>query len=199
VPRAPGEHAGASGSAPYGIETSVASLLLGEFRGPIKKIPEVLARSHTSWLLEDVGLSDTGIAALTGEDLSPESPVEEIYRRLCGITDRYRERRTGRRVTRTMDVLLRSAKARRAVLIRSAGKCENPRCTGQAQDLTDSGDPILEVDHIRDLALGGADDPAQMIALCPNCHAIKTRGRTREQLRELLLTTAEQRHDALLS
>jgi hypothetical protein len=43
-------------------------------------------------LLEDVGLSDTGIAALTGEDLSPDSPVEEIYRKLCGSADRYRER-----------------------------------------------------------------------------------------------------------
>ena len=38
------------------------------------------------------------------------------------------------------------------------------------------GDPVLEVDHIHDLALGGPDDPAQMIALCPNCHAVKTRG-----------------------
>lgn len=85
----------------------------------------------------------------------------------------------------------------RAVLIRSGGRCENPGCTGQAEDLTDSGDPILEIDHIRDLAQGGADDPAQMIALCPNCHAIKTRGRTREQLREVLLATARQRHDAL--
>ena len=42
------------------------------------------------------------------------------------------------------------------------------------------GRPILEIDHVHDLALGGADDPAQMIALCPNCHAIKTRGTTRE-------------------
>jgi HNH endonuclease len=59
-------------------------------------------------------------------------------------------------------------------------------------------DPILEVDHIHDLAQGDADDPAQMIALCLNCHAIKTRGRTREQLRDLLRITARQRHDALL-
>jgi hypothetical protein len=38
---------------------------------------------------------------------------------------------------------------------------------------------MLEVDHIHDLALGGDDSPAQMIALCPNCHQVKTR----EQLR----------------
>ena len=41
-------------------------------------------------LLEDVGLSDTGISTLTGEDLAPESPLEEAYRRLCGLADRYR-------------------------------------------------------------------------------------------------------------
>jgi 5-methylcytosine-specific restriction protein A len=69
--------------------------------------------------------------------------------------------------------------------------------TGDIQDLTNAGDPILDVDHIHDLAKGGADDPSQMIALCPNCHAVKTRGRTREQLRELLLVTATQRHEAL--
>ena len=146
-------------------------------------------------LLEDVGLSDTGISALTGEDLAPGSPLEEAYRRLCGLADRYRERGTGRRSARTVNVLLRSATARRAVLARSRGRCENPGCTGQVEDLTDSGDPILEIDHIHELAQGGADDPAQMIALCPNCHAIKTRGRTREELRDVLLVTAKQRHE----
>ena len=148
-------------------------------------------------LLEDVGLSDTGISALTGEDLAPESPLEEAYRRLCGLADRYRERGTGRRSARTVNMLLRSATARRAVLARSRGRCENPGCTGQAEDQTDSGDPILEIDHIHELAQGGADDPAQMIALCPNCHAIKTRGSTREELRGVLLVTARQRHDAM--
>jgi 5-methylcytosine-specific restriction enzyme A len=105
-------------------------------------------------LLEDVGLSDTGIAALADDDLSLDSPMEEAYRRLCGIADRHRERGTGRRAARNLDVLMRSAAARRAVIIRSAGRCENPHCTGQVEDLTDSGDPFLEVDHIRDLGPG---------------------------------------------
>ena len=48
-------------------------------------------------------------------------------------------------------------------------------------------------------ALGGPDDPAQMVALCPNCHAIKTRGRTRETLRQMLLEVARTRHSAMLS
>jgi 5-methylcytosine-specific restriction protein A len=152
-------------------------------------------------LLEDIGLSDTGIAAEAGDadDQSfSGSPLEEAYRRLCGIAERHMQRGSSRRVARTSDRLMRSAAARRAVLMRSTGKCENPLCTGQAQDLTDSGDPILEIDHIHDLALGGPNDPGQMIALCPNCHAVKTRGRTREQLRDLLFVTAKQRHQALV-
>jgi 5-methylcytosine-specific restriction enzyme A len=151
-------------------------------------------------LLEEVGLSDTGIAAEMGE---PEdtavlrSPLEEAYRRLCSIADRKRMMNEGKRVTLILARPVRSAAARRAVLLRSGGSCENPDCTGQANDRTDTGDPILEIDHIHDLALGGPDDPTQMIALCPNCHAIKTRGRTREELRQKLFVVARRRHDAL--
>ena len=95
--------------------------------------------------------------------------------------------------------ILRLESARRAVLLRSEGHCESPHCTGEPQDITDAGHPILEVDHIQDLAKGGPDHPEQMIALCPNCHAIKTRGRSRERLRHELLTVARQRHEAILS
>jgi 5-methylcytosine-specific restriction protein A len=91
---------------------------------------------------------------------------------------------------------VRSAAARRAVLVRSGGSCE--RCGTRVPDVTDAGDPILEVDHVWDLALGGSDDPAVMIALCPNCHAVKTRGRTRESLRAVLLEIARTRHASVL-
>jgi 5-methylcytosine-specific restriction enzyme A len=184
-----------------GLVSSAYELLLGSRMARISAVGAILDAffSETDFvtLLEDVGLSDTGIAALTGEDVAPESPLEEAYRRLCSLAERYQERGTGRRSARTVNVLLRSATARQAVLARSKGRCENPGCTGQVEELTDSGDPILEIDHIHELAQGGADDPAQMIALCPNCHAIKTRGRTREQLREVLLVAAKQQHEAL--
>jgi len=101
------------------------------------------------------------------------------------------------RARQTVDVL-RLGSARRAVLARSGGHCENPHCTGEAKDITDAGLAILEVDHVQDLAKGGLDEPGQMIALCPNCHAIKTRGRSREDLRQKLLIVAEQRHSSLL-
>lgn len=151
-------------------------------------------------MLEDVGLSDTGIAAESGESddgLAARSPLEEAYRRLCGIAEQARARNDAKRIPRTTDKLVRSASARRAVLLRSRGHCENPHCAGQPEERTDTGDPILEIDHINDLARGGPDIPSQMIALCPNCHAIKTRGHTREKLRQTLFEVARYRHDAL--
>ena len=85
-------------------------------------------------LLEEVGLSVTGIAAEAGEhEDSPllDSPLEEAYRRLCCLAERGRMRNDGRRVTVVTDKPIRSAAARRAVLLRSQGKCENPSCTGE--------------------------------------------------------------------
>ena len=44
------------------------------------------------------------------------------------------------------------------MLLRSEGHCENPRCTGEPQDITDAERPILDVDHIQDLAQGVLGD-----------------------------------------
>lgn len=130
------------------------------------------------------------------------SPVEAsfaalsaAYKHLCTRADIFWRTRDTVRAERTTSDLIRSRDARRAVLLRSGGRCENPRCAGDVQDRTVRGEPILEIDHVRDLALGGPDHPAQMIALCPNCHAIKTRGRTHEELRPVLLEAARQKHD----
>jgi 5-methylcytosine-specific restriction enzyme A len=152
-------------------------------------------------ILADAGLADADIAAdedPVGDVIVARSPVEEEYRRLCGIASPG-DRGTRFGQPRTTVDILRLGSARRAVLLRSDGHCENPHCTGEAQDTTDAGRPILEVDHIQNLAQGGPDHPEQMIALCPNCHAIKTRGLTREQLRQELLTVAKQRHETILS
>jgi len=155
----------------------------------------------------DAILADTGLAGAdvaddevpAGDVIVVRSLLGEEYRRLCGVgaDNGGRGARLGR--PRVSVDVLRLPSARRAVLLRSEGHCENPRCAGEPQDITDAGHPILEVDHIHDLAKGGPDHPEQMIALCPNCHAIKTRGRTREQLRHELFTVARRRHEAVLS
>jgi 5-methylcytosine-specific restriction protein A len=125
------------------------------------------------------------------------------YDRLCRMAERReRERRQAGEAPRrdaTGSDPIRLAAARKAVLKRSDGYCENPTCTGQPADVTTAGAAILEVDHVVELGLGGRDHPSQMIALCPNCHAIKTRGRTRDALRSVLLELARERHVRLRS
>lgn len=117
----------------------------------------------------------------------------ERYRVLVRQTEQRESSMQGRR-GKASGRPARIAAARRAVLLRSGGHCENPGCAGQPEDLTDSGDLILEVDHIEELAAGGRDHPSQMIALCPNCHAVETRGRSRAALAQILSRAAGEAH-----
>ncbi|MCY0940522.1 HNH endonuclease signature motif containing protein [Streptomyces antarcticus] len=96
--------------------------------------------------------------------------------------------------------LSRISASRRAVLERSGGACENPACPDPRYTSARSrnGSYLLEVDHVDDHAKGGEDLPRSMIALCPNCHAIKTRTAVSDQFRELLRSTALDRHLRLL-
>ncbi|MFD6180384.1 HNH endonuclease [Streptomyces goshikiensis] len=65
---------------------------------------------------------------------------------------------------------------------------------GHPHDVTDHGKPLLQVDHLDELAQGGEDHPAQMIALCPNCHAVKTYGTSRHDLIPVLREAARRLH-----
>jgi 5-methylcytosine-specific restriction protein A len=146
-------------------------------------------------LLDELGLSESLVSVA---EMTFSARVAE-YKRLCDRADMFWAGKTGARVERTSADLIRADDARKAVMLRSEGRCENPSCSGDVRDVTDKGEPILEVDHVQDLAKGGADNPVQMIALCPNCHAIKTRGKKREQLRGELIIVAGRRHDALMA
>ncbi|WP_344903208.1 HNH endonuclease signature motif containing protein [Actinomadura meridiana] len=148
-------------------------------------------------LLTEVGLHQTGrsVAAPSGR-----SNRRADYLRLCQTVEAAEARGDHDRTSTThREQPVRSASAVKAVLIRSGGQCENPLCTGQPDDVNRNGEPLLEVDHVTDRAAWGRDHPVQMVALCPNCHAVKTRGRTREQLREILRLEARTRHTTWLS
>ncbi len=206
-----------SGAVPNAHGSSVPQRWFDEHQprsGLVKPIYEIVrdsaeARGAAVGALTETYFVATDPTALLGElglSGSPSgSPAEAAfsalaaeYRGLCAGADVFWTGRENTRTDRTSANPIRSAAARRAVLLRSEGRCENPRCTGDIEDLTDRGDPILEVDHIHDLASGGPDNPVQMIALCPNCHEIKTRGQTREELRPILLAAARRRHEALI-
>lgn len=100
--------------------------------------------------------------------------------------------------TRVRQDHARSRRAREAVLVRAAGHCEGPDCTGVPAEPNRRGEPILDVDHIVDLALGGSDNPLNMVALCPNCHAVKTRGRRSLARTKRLLAVVRDAHDVAI-
>ncbi|MFD7678455.1 HNH endonuclease [Streptomyces sp. NPDC060187] len=129
-----------------------------------------------------------------GVDESPDAQAVTQYRRLVKSIERQEEATQGRRTAQTSNRPVRLIDARKAVLLRCQGRCENPTCGGQPTDVTASGQPILEVDHVVEIAAGGRDHPVQMVALCPNCHAMKGRGRNREALRSVLVSVANRAH-----
>lgn len=121
-------------------------------------------------------------------EVAPAPSYEDLLRRLADL-ERPSDPRT---ISRT--AYQREHAARRAVLIRSAGRCESERCTGMPAELNRKGMPILDVDHVVELSKGGADHPLNMVALCPNCHAAKTRGQHAKRWEKELRRIAEAAH-----
>ncbi len=117
------------------------------------------------------------------------------YRALVALVEQ-READTHGKRRASSDRPVRLKQSRKAVLLRCGGRCENPGCGGQPDDVTDAGEPLLVVDHVEDLGPGGRDHPELMAALCANCHDVKTRGREREALRAVLRTVAGREHQA---
>ena len=56
---------------------------------------------------------------------------------------------------------------RQLVLIEAGYKCGNPTCRGIL---------ALELHHIEWVKEGGGNEPSNLLALCPTCHALHTRG-----------------------
>jgi hypothetical protein len=61
------------------------------------------------------------------------------------------------------------------VLIEAGFRCAVPTCRNLL---------ILDLHHIVDVSAGGGDDPGNLLALCPTCHAMYTRNHiTRDAVR----------------
>jgi 5-methylcytosine-specific restriction endonuclease McrA len=58
---------------------------------------------------------------------------------------------------------------------RSSGVCGG--CLNPAPFIRRNGQPYLEMHHIMELASGGSDHPANVAAVCPNCHTRVTHGK----------------------
>jgi hypothetical protein len=64
------------------------------------------------------------------------------------------------------------SKTRVAVLTEAGYRCAVPTCRGIL---------ALDMHHIWEVSAGGGDDPANLIALCPTCHALYHRGTINEE------------------
>jgi 5-methylcytosine-specific restriction protein A len=115
--------------------------------------------------LPQIGLSkvdQAGRTYVTGTKLPPRLSLEELRQiALEGLSPdaTIEEKRA--------NVARRAEAIRRYALKRAAGSCE--ACHLKAPFKSRSG-PFLEVHHVHRLADGGPDHPANVIALCPNCH-----------------------------
>lgn len=144
------------------------------------------SRKEIVWILHRVSdplnvvvpsqIREIGETETANMDAGPGPEVKE-HPSYVELRGRAVDRRTGETHREALRwAPIRSRYARQAVLVRAENQCEAPWCTGMPKDRLMTGDAILEVDHVEDLAWGGVDDPSNMVALCPNCHASKTRG-----------------------
>jgi 5-methylcytosine-specific restriction enzyme A len=166
-----------------------------EFLWILAPVPSPLPES---WPIDVVEALDSDTGELYDEttqyqpaDVDPTAPaspesVQDAYRRLSTAAETSATRRGQSKQQSVVDRFMRNQSARAAVIRRSGGNCENPQCAGHPDERTTAGEPILQVDHVLDLAKGGADLPWNMIALCPNCHALKTYGANRDKLTQTL-------------
>ena len=83
----------------------------------------------------------------------------------------------------------RAAAVRDYVLARAGTNCE--ACCQEAPFTTSSGRPYLEPHHILRVSDGGPDNPAFMVAVCPNCHRRAHHAHDRGAFNKMLLTHAK--------
>ena len=81
--------------------------------------------------------------------------------------------------------------------LRSAdGVCQG--CGEDAPFMDTNGNPFLEVHHLHRLSDGGPDTPENVMALCPNCHRRRHRGRDGDEFNQRLIEKADERNRRLL-
>jgi 5-methylcytosine-specific restriction protein A len=100
----------------------------------------------------------------TAEGSVPTTNLDELRQRAYAAAGIF----PPARIAGFRNVYQRSEDIRVYVLGRAKGNCEG--CRTAAPFVRKDGSPYLEPHHIRRVSDGGPDDPAFVIALCPNCH-----------------------------
>jgi 5-methylcytosine-specific restriction protein A len=80
--------------------------------------------------------------------------------------------------------------------LRSAdGVCQG--CDEEVEFVDRHGDPFLEIHHLHRRVDGGPNNPANVIALCPDCHRRRHRSSDGDAFNRELIETAERRNERL--
>lgn len=141
-------------------------------------------RNAIRFLLVPAGGREIDIGADDPDDLTEEELYEkakESARDSSGDTGT-----TTSRTTYSRSELLKRF-ARRA----ADGVCQG--CGEDAPFVDGSGAPFLEVHHLFRRSDGGADDPDNVVALCPNCHRRAHYGREGEKFNTELIGRVQNR------
>jgi len=123
-----------------------------------------------------------GLEMETGNRRLSELSTDELYEQAeASVTGEQSptqssgSRRTYRRSEVVKQYALRAAN----------GVCQ--ACGSEAPFLDESGDPFLEVHHLKRRSDGGADHPDNVVALCPNCHRRVHYGQDGEEFNQKLI------------
>lgn len=143
-------------------------------------VPEAGPRRGNRLLRFRLIPADESAGAISYDRVEPEtaaSPADlrDLQRRLAADASAPAAARLGLSEYRS-----RSAAVHGYALLRARGKCEG--CDHPAPFLDSEGRPFLEVHHMLRLADDGIDAPANVAALCPNCHRAAHHSRDRVDL-----------------
>lgn len=152
----------------------------GAFEYRAQNISHVLALLGREWLpglppAKNVGPKVTSILEgllATVSDLHPtgqatfEAKVQAARKKTGAIPPAGNQ--TPRVQYASSSSFIRDPEVKAWVLEAAKGVCEC--CSNAAPFTAMSGDPYLEVHHVRQLADGGPDTTQNAVAICPNCH-----------------------------
>lgn len=121
-----------------------------------------------------------GLEMETGHRPLSDLSTEELYEQAkASVTGEQSVTESSRKTYRRSEVVKEYA------LQAAGGVCQG--CGSEAPFLDESGEPFLEVHHLKRRSDGGADHPDNVVALCPNCHRRVHHGKDGDEFNQKLI------------
>lgn len=123
-----------------------------------------------------------GLEMDTGERSLDELSREELYEQAEASVS---GEQTPTETSSSRTTYQRSEVVKQYALEEADGVCQG--CESEAPFLDESGEPFLEVHHMKRRSDGGADHPDNVVALCPNCHRRVHHGQDGDEFNQQLI------------